>query len=320
MNKTKKLTQGAMLIAIAGALILIDRITAFFFTELVVLIVPVIIIMYSSMHTVKDGVFLSIGLAIIAFLLGNLNLTYLIYVPVGIVTGLIYSFGVAKGMDKKSIMFLAILTYAIGEIIAMVVVYPLIGFPLKTMIEEYKLALTETGNITGYDFNAMFSSLGNNVDKLLGVIYIISIIFTGAMEGVLIHVLSIFMLKRFKIKDLGRLNLYDIKPNPVLAYVSFISTFSFFLKNIIKNETVFYILIGIGVIGVVILLYYGYIFMVLYGSLVLRRNIAMFVIIMALFMPVVFITLVIIGFLYASGPLRTFLENKVSEIQNQKHE
>lgn len=320
MNKTKKLTQGAMLLAIAGALILIDRITAFFFTELVVLIVPVIIIMYSSMHTIKDGIFLSIGLAIIAFLLGNLNLTYLIYVPVGIVTGLIYSIGVAKGMDKRSIMFLAILTYALGEIIAMFVVYPIMGFPLKTMIDEYKLALDETGKITGYDLNAMFAAIGSNLDKLLGVIFIISTIFTGALEGVLIHILSLFMLKRFKIKDLGRLNLYDIKPNPVLAYICFLSMFTLFLKNYISNETVFYILVGIAIVGAFILLYYGYIFMVLYGTLILRRNIAMFVVIMAFFIPAVLFALILAGFLYASGPLRTFLENKVSEIQNQRHE
>ena len=320
MNKTKKLTQGAMLLAIAGALILIDRITAFFFTELVVLIVPVIIIMYSAMHSIKDGIFLSIGLAIIAFLLGNFNTTYLIYVPVGIVTGIVYSIGVTKGMDKKSIMFLAIITYALGEIIAMVVIYPLIGFPLQTMIAEYKMALNEAGSITGYDFNTIFAALGGSADKLLGVIYIISIIFTGAMEGILIHILSLFMLKRFKIKDLGRLNLYEVKPNPVLAYICFIMMFSFFLKDVINNETVFYILMGIGIIGAFILLYYGYIFVVLYGTLILKRNIAMFVVVMAFFVPVVLFALIITGFLYASGPLRAFLESKVAEIQNQKHE
>ena len=34
MNETKKLTQGAMLLAIIGALILIDRMSTFLFTEL----------------------------------------------------------------------------------------------------------------------------------------------------------------------------------------------------------------------------------------------------------------------------------------------
>ena len=98
MNQTKKLTQGAMMLAIVGALILIDRMTAFWFTELIVLIMPIVVIMYATMHTFKDGVMLCVGLLIISFLLGNFNMTYLIYVPIGIVTGLSYAWGVRRGM------------------------------------------------------------------------------------------------------------------------------------------------------------------------------------------------------------------------------
>ena len=66
MNKTKKLTQGAMMLAIMGALILIDRMTAYWFTEFVVLIAPIIIIMYSAMQSFKDGLLLSVGVVIIS--------------------------------------------------------------------------------------------------------------------------------------------------------------------------------------------------------------------------------------------------------------
>ena len=71
MNQTKKLTQGAMMLAIIGALILVDRVAAYFFTELIVLLIPVVIIMYSTMHTLSDGMVLSVGMIIISFLLGN---------------------------------------------------------------------------------------------------------------------------------------------------------------------------------------------------------------------------------------------------------
>ncbi|MBQ1911247.1 MAG: hypothetical protein II174_06975, partial [Erysipelotrichaceae bacterium] len=64
MNQTKKMTQGAMMLAITGALILIDRMTAYWFTEFVVLIMPIVLIMYATMHTLKDGVLLSVGLLI----------------------------------------------------------------------------------------------------------------------------------------------------------------------------------------------------------------------------------------------------------------
>ena len=110
MNKTKKLTQGAMLLAILGALILIDRMTAYWFTEFVVLIAPIIIIIYIAMQSFKDGILLSVGVIIISFLLGNFQTTYLIYIPVGVITGLLYGFGVKKGLDKTTLLFIACVT------------------------------------------------------------------------------------------------------------------------------------------------------------------------------------------------------------------
>ena len=107
-----------MMLAIVGAMILIDRMTAYWFTEFVVLIMPIVIIMYASMHTFKDGALLCVGLTIIAFLLGNFQLTYLIYVPVGILTALVYAWGIKKGMDKRRLLLSAIVTYTVGELAA----------------------------------------------------------------------------------------------------------------------------------------------------------------------------------------------------------
>lgn len=317
MNKTKKLTQGAMMLAIMGALILIDRMTAYWFTEFVVLIAPIIIIMYSAMQTFKDGLLLSVGVVIISFLLGNFQMTYLIYIPVGVVTGLAYSFALKRGLDKSTLLFIACVTYVVGEVIASYVIYPLLGFPITQMIEELKVAMDQSSSLTGFDYASVFKTAGLNFDKLLVIIYLISTIIMGAMEGLLIHILTIFLLKRFKIKDLGRVNLWDLKPNKVVAYISFLSLFTFFLKDKITNETLYYVLFTIAIIGFVILLYYGYIFITLYGAIVLRKNIGAIFVLLAFIIPAILLALVIIGFLYATGPLRTYLEGKVNQIKHE---
>lgn len=317
MNKTKKLTQGAMMLAIMGALILIDRMTAYWFTEFVVLIAPIIIIMYSAMQTFKDGLLLSVGVVIISFLLGNFQMTYLIYIPVGVVTGLAYSFALKRGLDKSTLLFIACVTYVVGEVIASYVIYPLLGFPITQMIEELKVAMNQSSSLTGFDYASVFKTAGLNFDKLLVIIYLISTIIMGAMEGLLIHILTIFLLKRFKIKDLGRVNLWDLKPNKVVAYISFLSLFTFFLKDKITNETLYYVLFTIAIIGFVILLYYGYIFITLYGAIVLRKNIGAIFVVLAFIIPAILLALVIMGFLYATGPLRTYLEGKVNQIKHE---
>ena len=58
MNKTKKLTTGAMLLAIVGALMLINRQLSYMFEELIVMMAPVVIIIYSTMYDLKDGAIL----------------------------------------------------------------------------------------------------------------------------------------------------------------------------------------------------------------------------------------------------------------------
>lgn len=317
MNKTKKLTQGAMLLAILGALILIDRMTAYWFTEFVVLIAPIIIIIYIAMQSFKDGILLSVGVIIISFLLGNFQTTYLIYIPVGVITGLLYGFGVKKGLDKTTLLFIACVTYVVGEVISSYVIYPILGFPVAQMIEEFKLAFEQSGSITGFDYSSILASAGLQMDKLLVIIYLISTILMGAMEGILIHILSIFLLKRFKIVDLGRVNLWELKPNKVLAYISFLSLFTFFFKDKITNETLYYALITISILGFVVLLYYGYIFLTLYGAIVLRKNIGVVFVLISFIFPALLVTLVVLGFLYASGPLRGYLEGKVNSIKHE---
>lgn len=310
MNQTKKLTQGAMMLAIIGALILIDRMTAYWFTELLVLIMPVVIIMYSAMHTFNDGVMLSVGVIIIAFLLGNFQFTYLIYVPVGILTALTYSLGIKRGYDKQTLLMIAILTYVFGEIVATFVVYPILGFPIARMIEEYKVALGSAGSFIGYDYAEMFALAGIDFGSVIVVLYVVSTILVGVMEGFLIHLFSIAMLKRFKIADLGSTNIWDIKPNKTVAYVCMILTFAMYFARLTDNQTIYYACITASILSSMVLMYYGYLFVILYGVIVLRRNVGSLFMILVFFVPILLVVLMLLGFLYGAGPLREYLERK----------
>ena len=71
MNKTKKLTHGAMLLAIIGAAMLIDRQLSFLFENFIFMAVPVIIIIYSTMYTVGDGGILCFGVLVMGILFGS---------------------------------------------------------------------------------------------------------------------------------------------------------------------------------------------------------------------------------------------------------
>ena len=314
MNKTKKLTQGAMLMAIFGALVLIDRITAYWFTEFVVLVAPIVIVMYSAMYTKKDGVLLSVGIAVLSFILGNFNTVYLIYIPVGIITGLAYSFTLTKTKNKTSLLLVAVGTYVISEIIVSYIVYPLIGIPISQQLSELSLMFEQISNGGGVNYIETFETVGIDFKTLLARLLAISFVIVGIMEGIIIHILTIFMLRRFKIMNIENTSLWNIKSNPVLAYICFGSLFLLFLNRFITNDIFKYASLIVSMLGTIVLLFYGYVYLVIYGKLVLKRNIGTLVILLSLFMPALLLGLAIIGFLYAAGPLRKQLEERVKVI------
>ena len=314
MNKTKKITQGAMLLAILGALIIIDRLISFFIAELVVLIVPVIIIMYSGMYEVKDGLLLSVGILIIGFIFTNFYSIYLIYIPAGILTGIAYAIAFKKGCNSKVLLLVAIGTYVFAELVSSFIVSPLMGFPIASMIEESKVSIEEMTKVYGMDIFKAIEQVGVSINTLLVVIFAITSIVLGLIEGLLIHLLSIFLLKRFKIANIGVFNILEIRENKPLAYICMACMFSGVLGNYINNEIFSYASIVLSLIASLVLMYYGYIFITIYGAVVLRRKgLGSLVAILMFVFPVLIFGLVIVGFLYASGPLRRLIDERINQ-------
>ena len=66
-------------------------------------------------------------------------------------------------------------------------------------------------------------------------------------------------------------------------------------------------------IGAVSLYVIGIFFISLYGRLVLRKNLVFIAVLLSLFMPILMLVVILIGFLYASGPLQRLLERRVND-------
>lgn len=308
MNNTKKLTTGAMLLAIVGAVMLIDRQLSFLFQELIIMLAPAIIIIYSAMYDIKDGAILSVSLLIIGFLLGS---TYTFcYMPISVIVGLGYSFGIKKNLDKTKLMLISMILFIIGEVIVTFVVTPIIGLSIPEQLAELKTIYEEMLSKTGNSMD-VFNQIGINIDSLLLVVFVISTILMGIGEGFIIHILSLFLLLRFKIKEIEKGSLININLSPSVAYICFIAFASLAFVGRIDNETIKLLLISLSFLGLIVLAYYGYIFVIVYLKLRSHNKSIGILVILAIILglPFSIIILVIIGFLYGSGPLKRSLEN-----------
>lgn len=294
-----------MLLALAGALMLIDRQLSFMLETFLLLIYPVVIIVYSSMYDLKDGAVLSFGLLVIGFLFGSL--TTHIYLPLAIILGIGYSYGVKKQFSKQQLLLVAVCLFILGEVLITFAIQPLLGLS----IEQQLATLDEM--MAAYNEAIGVQSMGINLSLVMKASFVFAIFLVGLMEGFIVHMFAIMMLRRFKIKDIGSISVAELKISPLLAYLSFVALFGiFFAQKFESNENLFVILTICYMAGAVILIYNGYLFMLVYGRVVMQKNISLILILgIILLFPFSLFILIFLGFFYGAGPLERYLERKM---------
>lgn len=310
MNKTKKLTTGAMLLALIGAFLLIDRQLSYVFTYFIVLLIPVIIAVYCCMYSMKDGYVFCVGVVALSILFGSLY-TYM-YLPSAIITGLCISAAIRKDYDKRRVMLISIAVFVLSELLIAFLVSPLLGVSVDTQLKAMEETFNEITNMAGMS-DAMNAVVGN-LGTFLLVMFIFSTMLTGALEGYLISFMTVFVLKRMKIKNIGYNSAMDIRMPEWLAYVLLLFTSFLMFMNapiLMKSEFVKYSLMCLGVFSSLILFYYGYLFTVILLKKT-NKNGSVLLLLLGIFllMPFSYIILIVVGFLYGSGPLRRKLENE----------
>jgi len=318
MNNTKKLTQGAMLLAIVGALMVIDRQFAYFFSDLLVLAMPVMIIFYSTKYEIRDGLILSVCLIILTLILGTLT-SYAI-LPISILVGIVYSYGLKKDFSKRKLLGLSIIIFIIGEVLTSFVVLPILGIDyVGTQMAVANETISQMDSLTG---GLVSAYMGKSINNILMFALIFTVILLGVLEGWIIHMFSILLLTRFKVKEIKVTNLLDFKMNKVLAYVCFLFVFGLaFLFSIdIQNDVLFYIVAGLSTTSSLILIYVGVLFIINYGVVVLNKNLTLLLVLFIIFFtPIVLLALIILGFLYGAGPLYDYLQRKRSEVNEKSN-
>ncbi len=292
------------MLAIFGAFALINRTLGDFFGIFVMLSPAVLIIVYATMHNFSDGIYLAIGLLIISFIICGADIMYMISVPISIFTGVIYSLAVKKNCNKKILLLISVASYVIGELLTYYVILPIINPVLLQTEYEGLLASIK-----------LFFNLDVDIPmKVFTLIFIISCIFMGISEGIMIHFFSVILFVKLKIKTLSDVSIFTVKPNKIISYVSMLIIIAslvlsnFNIINIDDNYVLYIVLTILSLISIIVLWFYGYIYIVLYIRTVLKVKVSP--LILFLLIMTGSILFVIIGFLYGTGPLESVLERK----------
>ena len=181
MNSTKKLTEGAMMCALIGALLFINRQSAGMIDFALYWIIPLPIIMYTIKYGIKDASLVAVSTVLLAFIAGMPSGLY--YAILAAAVGLLYGHAVRNDREHHELLLISCGISIISAFLMMFVFSALFGYNLVDDIAY----LTEL---------VIPESFYNFIPKLL----ILSNIVMGLIEGLLIHLLAYIVLTRFKIK------------------------------------------------------------------------------------------------------------------------
>lgn len=310
MNNTKKLTQGAMLLAMVGALMSLDRyFFGLYLDEFVFLLQGLVLITYGVQYTWKDTLILSFGLLILTLLLGG-QMAW-IYCPLAIINGSFYVYGVQKNWDRKRLVATLIFLFVLGEVLISLLLLPLLGFNMQEMLNQLRVMM-ETMFVKSAVKQWLPSDL---LEKLILVAYVFSILLTGVLEAVLLHLLSVYLLKRFKIREIPVIPLYRWKTPPFLSYVALLCVIPLFFPTIYQlPQTALLLLMSLALLGGTYLVFWGLAFIMLWGKWRFSRNLGIWAFLLLLIYPYLLVIYLLLGFLYGSGPLRYYLDKKRSSL------
>lgn len=124
LNKTKKITTMAMLIAIVGASLILDKAFGFILADFCPVVIVSAIYSFSFKYGIRDCLILSLGIMIIGLLLGNI--VSCVYFPAGILVGLLLCLVPPTIEDDKKNK-LMLLFYFVAELIVSLLIYPLLN-------------------------------------------------------------------------------------------------------------------------------------------------------------------------------------------------
>ncbi|MBE6114268.1 MAG: DUF2232 domain-containing protein [Erysipelotrichaceae bacterium] len=295
MNSTKKITQGAMMCAIVGAMLLLDRQLAGFIDFALFWIIPLPVVVYTAKQGTRYGAMLAFSIAVIALLVGQPSAIF--YSIMATFMGLSLGWGIHKGIDQGKLFATSCIVSMISTFLSVFVFASLLGYNLvdeANYIQETLVTLTQSFGI---------AQVPQTLIDFIPIIVMLSFIISALLEAVLVYLLSYATCHRMKIKLTPMKPIVQIQLPKMWGYLClavYIASFILLmLPSTVQYSNVWYF---INLVSQLILLVNGYIAIVTVLAYYQQRKLA--ILLLLAIVPVLNTIIVVIGFLDSVWMLR----------------
>ena len=211
MNEnTQKLTFGALLVAIFGVLLLLNRQTGGMLEETFIFLFPIPMVAFSARYGWKDSLPVFVCTVLISIVCGIFTSAF--YAISQSFIGVVYGSCLHAKRDSNKTMLLVMGLSAVSNLLSSIVLASLFGINLQEDMEMMQTMMRQAIEKTGV---SMTPQQMQSIELLLQKdtlmrIFIVSMIFMGVVQGFIVCQLSLLILRRLRFQIQ--------KPAPITSY------------------------------------------------------------------------------------------------------
>lgn len=192
-NETRKLTEGAMIIAIVGVFVLIDRQIGGLLSPYILYLYPLPMLLYSAKYGFKTALPVLAGMLFILFIF-SMTPSAALYFSGMVLIGLANGSLIHYGASNKTVLISTAALGAFIEVGVMLLMMRLFGYDINAEVQEVQALTSSITNQLGQAPEYM------QTNSFFMNMFIISTVLTGVLEGFISHYLGRILSKRFRIK------------------------------------------------------------------------------------------------------------------------
>jgi len=213
-KSVRQITDGAMMIAIIGLFVVVNRQMLFLLETYAAFLMPIPILFYTVKYGFKQGLVVAFGMTVISLLLGTPQ--SLFYMGAALANGLVYGHGVRKQKPNEWLLGVTILITAATMFIT---TYAFAAFFGYNVMEEVKLLIEYLKTIQGFTVDATLTAT-------LYAMYPIVILLTAVIQSILTHLSAILLMKRLRIAVLPLRPINTMRVSKPMGWIALMLLFA----------------------------------------------------------------------------------------------
>lgn len=252
-KKTLKITTGAMVTAIFGVLLLLNRQTGTLLQDVFLFLYPIPMVAYAAMYGVKSSLPVLAAMSLLSFLFGDF--TSIFYAVTQALIGLVFGGCLFHKVDMTKTLFVVMALSAVVSVLNTVVLGFLFGYDINQEIAEMQSM-----------FNTAFEQAGAALPEgvlstnYLKQMLIISMTLLGVLQGFVVYEVSLLILRRLRFPVQRPKSIFLYVPPKWSGYLAFAA---FFLHNArmaqpMAEDRMQNVIMAAGIVGYLYLLCFGF--------------------------------------------------------------